>query len=51
MRDMLCPLFHNAARAQPDTVDAGITVEGAALASVLSVVVGTDTLCFGGNDR
>jgi hypothetical protein len=48
---LLWPLFARSAWAQTATVVAGTTGEGAALASVRSVSVGSDSHCGGGHDR
>jgi hypothetical protein len=49
VRALLWPLFVRLGRSQPATVVAGTTGEGAALAFVRSVVVGSATHCGGGN--
>jgi hypothetical protein len=50
MRAQLLPLFAWSAWAQPATVVAGTTVQGAAPASVRSVGVGSARNCGGGHD-
>jgi hypothetical protein len=52
VRALLLTLFARSAWAQPATVVMpGTTAEGAALASVLSVGVGSASHCGGGHDR
>jgi hypothetical protein len=51
VRALLWPLFPQSACAQPATLLAGTTGEGAALASVRLVGVGSDSHCGGGHDR
>jgi hypothetical protein len=51
VRALLWPLFPPSAWAQPATVLAGMTGEGAGLASVCSFGVGTYNHCDGGHDR
>jgi hypothetical protein len=50
VRALLWPLFDQSASAQPATVEAGMTGEGAALACVYSVSVGSANHCGGGPD-
>jgi hypothetical protein len=50
VRALLLPAFAQSAWAQPATAVAGTTGEGAALASVRSVGVGSASLCSGGHD-
>jgi hypothetical protein len=49
VRALICPLFARSALAQPDTVVAGTTGEGAALATVRLVGVGSASHCGGGH--
>jgi hypothetical protein len=51
LRALLWTLFERSAWAQPATVVADTTGEGAALASVRSVGVGSYSHCVGGHDR
>jgi hypothetical protein len=51
VRALLWPLYVRSAWAQAATAVAGTTGEGAALASVLSVGVGSARHCVGGHDR
>jgi hypothetical protein len=51
LRALLWPLFAFTARAQPATVVAYTKVEGAALASVLLVGVGSASHCGGWDNR
>jgi hypothetical protein len=51
MRVMTWPLYARSAWSQPTTVVAGTTSEGATLASVRSVGVGSASHCGGGYDR
>jgi hypothetical protein len=51
VRALLFPLFVWSALAQPATVVVGTTGEGAALATVCLVGVGSDSHCGGGHDR
>jgi hypothetical protein len=48
---LLWPLFARSACAQPATVVADTTGEGAALASVLSIGVSSGSHCVGWHDR
>jgi hypothetical protein len=51
VRAMLWPLLARSACAQPTSVLAGTKGVGAALASVLLAVVGSDSHCCGEHDR
>jgi hypothetical protein len=51
LRALLWPLFGLSEWEQPDTDVAGTTREGAAMASVRLVGVGSDRHCGGGHDR
>jgi hypothetical protein len=51
VRTLLWSLFARSAWAQPATVVAGTTVQGAALASVRLVGNGLDSRCGSGHDR
>jgi hypothetical protein len=48
---IIWPLFARSARAKPGSVVSCTTGEGAGLATVRSIGVGSDRLCGGGNDR